>query len=202
MSKSTDAFNLLTQLSKTETDALITLVAKNAWWVHPEVCKEIDGAVYPMTRRAKKGEKGGAVVTPNGVRVQDNSQAHQAFFPALRKSPEDFENPNVCHIYGAKEGGLGKDHFTNLANMVLLPQALESLSEFEPINQALRRRSYRLYGYSGPDGAEPPKLTKHYPWREPDSLSQEEIKDIVARLRGRQERDLKRAADFVRRRKG
>ncbi len=192
MSKSADAFDLHEQLNESEIDGLISLVAKNAWWVHPEVCKATKGAVYPMTRRAKKGEKSGTVVA-NGIRVKDNSQAQQAFFPALGKRPEDFENFKLCHIYDSKAGGLEEGHFTNLANMVLLPQALASLSEFGPINQALRWHSYELYDhYTGPDrGAIPPEPIKHYPWREADSLSKDEIENIVARLKRRQGTDLK-----------
>ncbi len=195
MSKAVDAFDLHTQLNESEIDCLISLVAKNARWVHSEVCKAMKGeAVYPMTRRARSGEERGNV-DADGVQVSDNSQAQQAFFPALGKRPEDFENIKLCHIYDSKAGGLEKGHFTNLANMVLLPQALASLSEFEPVNQALKRHSYDLYDhYTGPDGAIPPEPIKHYPWREADSLSKDEIENIVARLKRRQERDLKRAA--------
>jgi hypothetical protein len=156
---------------KKATEPLITLVAKTTIWANPEVYKRLvkDGGIgvwYPNVRRFKKGEKKGR--TNNGDRLDDNTYANFAIKKALvgtdRKQISGF---SVCHIW--PKTCYDDRYHTNIANLVLMPQSIASLSDFHPdVRLALQFHSYGLYRWY-PDSEKRPTKPKFYPskWLEP-----------------------------------
>ncbi len=59
-------------------------------------------------------------------------------------------------------------HFTRLANLTVLPSTLSRFSDASVVKAALQRRSFELYGYTGPHRP-PPPMPDPYPtdWSEP-----------------------------------
>jgi hypothetical protein len=142
---------------------LCRLVAGCAYWAPKEgSCKN---PVHPTVRRARpgKGEKRGK--TGEGGRFDDNSYAKQALKSALK--PLKFEGFAVCHIW--PDTCYDERYHTVLANLVLLPSALASLTDHDRrIEQCLQYRSWELYGWHPEDTAQPQR-PEGYPdnWREP-----------------------------------
>ena len=142
---------------------LASLVAATTIWA-PKEEHNVGQPIYPNIRRAKRGEKRGQVV--DGVRFDDNTYANRAFKEALSQSAK-FTGFAVCHVwprtcYDAR-------YHTVLANMVLLPRALASLTDHNVhIERCLKYRSWCLYGWK-PEGEEEPQKPENYPtnWLEP-----------------------------------
>ena len=144
-------------LSDQNLELILDLIAKVSWWVHPNVYQSIP-IVYPKTRRKKGKEERGQIV--DGVRLWFNEPASHALWLALGTNKDKIKNSYVCHIY---ENSVGDPaHFTNLANMTAFPKSLQSLSEWKPVADVLKYRSYRIYGYTGPDDTIP-TTPKYYP---------------------------------------
>jgi hypothetical protein len=142
---------------------LCRLVAGCAYWAPvAESCKT---PIHPTVRRARpgKGEKRGR--TEEGGRFDDNSYAKQALKSALK--PLKFEEFAVCHIW--PNTCYDERYHTVLANLVLLPSALASLTDHDRrIEQCLQYRSWELYRWH-PEGTAQPQKPEGYPdnWREP-----------------------------------
>ena len=164
---------------------IVDWVARFSRWVSPEVYREVQ-VVFPKTRRKHvPRERRGQVV--DGVRVWENQPAREAFWQAYDDRSTRYRNYIVCHIY---EGSAHlPDHFTNLANLVMLPKCLESFTEWIPIRGLLEWHSYCTYGYSGPDG-EGLRQPDYYPavWPGVRRLSSERVERIVADLKRKREK--------------
>jgi len=132
---------------------IMQLVVDNSLWVDPRVYDSIQ-VVFPKTiRRSRKQKRGD--VDDNGNTIWNNEPARWAFWNALGLNYYGLKNSYICHIY---EGSVtSPEHFTNLANIVAFPRAIQSLSEWLPINDILKYRSYELFHYSGPDEIIPSK---------------------------------------------
>lgn len=151
---------------------LSLLIADTGLWVNPEFHHRLvhdtgSAAVFPMVRRARvsQGERRGQFDS-NGVRFDDNSYANQAIKNAagLGKFAVGFE---ACHIWPLT--CYDERYHTAIANIVLLPRALASLSDHViEIQMALQYRAYELYGWY-PEEMEKPVKPEFYPseWREP-----------------------------------
>jgi hypothetical protein len=148
-------------------------------WISPEVYREIQ-VVYPGTRRKSgRSEKKRQLV--GGIRLWENQPPCDAFWTAYGKSARGFKNSQVCHIY---EGSvLQPGHYTNLANLVVLPRSLESFTEWRPVRRVLEWHAYTSYGYTGPNH-EVPKMPPHYPraWPGESRLQRKEVELTVKRL--------------------
>jgi len=182
--KDTDALDLDKvlehDLSEHDLTAILDLVARVSWWVNPNVCQSVP-VVYPKTRRIRgKQEERGQVI--NGIRLWKNEPASNAFWLALGKTGDDFENFYVCHIY--KGSVWHPDHFTNLANITAFPKSFQSLSEWKPIADVLKYHSYKIYGYKGPED-KIPSTPKYYPesWQRISNPSQEDLSKIIEKLK-------------------
>lgn len=172
-------------LGKEGLRAIIEWVARFSYWVPPEVYQEIQ-VVFPETRRKHTSrERRGQVV--DGVRVWENQPARYAFWHAYGDSPTRYRNYVVCHIY---EGSpYLPEHFTNLANLTILPTCLESFSEWVPIRAVLKWHAYRTYGYLGPAEVVP-RQPEYSPaiWPGVRRLDPETARRIVSDLKERRER--------------
>ena len=173
MAKDPDATDLDAELEASLSDEefriIIGLIARHSRWVRPEVYEEVP-VVYPRARRMVKGEAANFKGTrrkmdeKTGLMICDNTAASQAFWWARGTRRKKVKNFNVCHIYAGSVGY--PEHFTNLANLTAVPKSLESMTEWGPVNAVLKRRSFELYGYTGPDGTTPAAPDLHrLPWR-------------------------------------
>ncbi len=174
---------LLAAEQATGTD-VVALVAAAAVWANPSVHSELLkkrslGLWYPGLRRYRKGagEKKGQVV--EGVRLDDNTYANSALKNALPHGPRSYVNYSVCHIWN--DSCYDERCYTAIANLVLIPSPLMSLTDFHPeLQEALRYRSWELYQWRPPGTVIPSKPTR-YPacWRLPEPYTAE----VAARLR-------------------
>ena len=193
MAKDPDATDLEAELKASLNDsqrrAVISLIAQHSWWVPPEVYEAVP-VVYPRARRMMKGEAANfkkmrrTMDKKTRLMICDNTAASQAFWWALGTRRKKVKNFNVCHIY---EGSVGyPEHFTNLANLTAVPKSLESITEWGPVNLILKRRSFGLYGYSGPNGEQPAQIdTRDLPWKEIEPFKP--ISEIVRDLEKQRE---------------
>lgn len=148
------------------------LVAETAIWVHPDVHSanvsptNSAGAVYPATRRAKgKDEKRGDVV--RGIRLDDNTYANTGIKRALGIPKDRLRGYHVCHIWP----GTCYDprYHTSLANLVLVPGPLASLTDYDPrVEAVLQYRAFELFGWHPQESAVPLRPAR-FPanWQEP-----------------------------------
>ena len=165
-------------LSDQDLKLILDLVAQVSWWVHPNVYQAIP-VVYPKTRRKKGKEERGQII--DGVRLWFNEPAQHALWLALGIKKDKIKNSHVCHIY---ENSVGEPaHFTNLANMTVFPESLESLSEWKPVADVLKYHSYKIYGYKGPNDVIP-AIPKYYPesWKNSNNSNQDMVR-IIQNLR-------------------
>jgi hypothetical protein len=150
---------------------LDVLVAETAIWAHPEthgrqLRSSGSAAVYPGVRRAKsgQGEKRGV---KNGVGLDDNTYANNAIKAALGMHRTQIVGFECCHIWS---GTCYDDRYhTAIANLVLIPRALASLTDHDAsIQAALKYRAFELYDWH-PDDQSPPSKPLNYPenWLEP-----------------------------------
>jgi hypothetical protein len=149
---------------------LVKLVAETSIWVSPLMCEQVKNkkgsvARFPNVRRGKNDETKGDVI--NGIRIDDNTYANNAIKWAVgidRKNITDYE---TCHIW--TDTCYNERYHTALPNLVLIPRAIASLSDHsEEIINALKYRSYELYGWY-PDEEIQPGEPQNYPtnWKEP-----------------------------------
>lgn len=183
MAKRPDARDLDRELESrvgaTGIATLVELVAATTLWVHPEIVRSVP-VVFPATRRKSSGEVRGAVI--DGVRIHSNMPSQEAFWAARGEKKNAYVNATVCHLY--RESPKLPEHNTHLANLCVMPQGLESLSEWPPIAAALQRHAYDAYGYAGPLGKEP-AIPAVFPrvWTGVREHTPDEIERIVTKLR-------------------
>ena len=163
---------LLTESALRHGIRLQVLVAETGLWANPEVhrrlAQEPDGpAFFPNRRRYRagqgevRGQRIGEVVT------DDNSYANLAIKRAIGMPREEVIGFEACHIWPLT--CYSERLHTVIANLVLLPRALASLTDHSPeIQAALQYRAWELYGWYPADAPQPPR-PDDYPttWREP-----------------------------------
>lgn len=141
---------------------LAQLVAATAIWA-PQ-CPDVTRAVSPKVRRARGSERRGEVV--DDVRFDDNTYANGAIKRALRHAGE-FVGFATCHVW--PNSCYDQRYHTVLANLILVPQALASLTDHDPhVVNCLKYRSWELYEWK-PEGEQAPEKPEGYPtnWQEP-----------------------------------
>ena len=147
-------------------ELLVELVAKTAIWAPPVCHQSLVGkgyAKYPDVRRKKNGEKKGKVPGEN-IRLDDNTYPNRQMKAMGKKFyGTNFKDYTTCHIW--EDTCYDTRYHTCFANLVLLPSALASLSDFCPeIKAILKYRSYELYGWLPEDGEiKKPRKPKYYP---------------------------------------
>lgn len=164
---------------------IIDWVARFSYWVSPDIYREIQVG-FPSTRRKHaSGERRGEMI--QDIRVWENQPARDAFWRAFGDSPNRYRNYVVCHIY---EGSpYLPEHFTNLANLTILPKCLDSFSEWEPVRAVLKWHSYAIYGYRGPAAVQPAR-PHYYPahWPGISVLGPGDTSHVVSELKERRQR--------------
>ena len=167
---------------------LSVLVAEIALWADPEVhriliAENTTGCFFPYTRRFKRGtdEIRGTVV--NGIRLDDNTYANRAIKQAIGADINaiGFE---ACHIW--PNSCYDERYHTVIANLVLLPRALASLSDHnKEVCQSLQYRAFELYCWF-PREEKQPEKPAFYPdnWRRPELFTQR----IATAIRNRRAR--------------
>lgn len=165
------------------------LVAACSLWASPEIFRYLQaenglGVWYPNVRRAR--ENNGEVIgtVRDGIRLDDNTYANTALKQALPPGAGGFDNCAVCHVW--PNSCYDQRYHTCLANLVLLPSALASLTDFHPeVQAALQFRSWELYGWYPREQGNPARA-EGYPgwWRDPEAPST----DVWRRVRSRRVR--------------
>jgi len=148
-----------------------SVIAETTLWANPKVHASLlkrtgSAAWFPNTRRYKAGhEERGTVI--DGIRLDDNSYANGAIKKALGCSIRQLTGFETCHIWPLT--CYDTRYHTAIANLVLMPSAIASLSDYDPeVQAALQYRSYELYGWH-PAEVMPPVRPASYPtnWSEP-----------------------------------
>lgn len=163
---------------------LTALVAETGLWANPEVHKTLvensgHGAWCPGVRRKGKDEKRGDIV--EGNKLDDNTYANDAIKKALDIKDRE-SNFSVCHIW--EKSCYDEFDHTTIANLVLLPKAISTLTDHHPeVRAALKYRAYELYGWH-PKRTAPPIKPDSYPsnWRAPLPFT-DRIKKSIQRRR-------------------
>lgn len=100
----------------------------------------------------------------DGLRYWTNQPAEDAILRAMGTPRDALSGIIVCHVYPGSPS-LPR-HFTNLANLFIVPATLASFTEWGPVLAAVRWHAFELYGYVGPPDtrpSRPPLLPKR--WR-------------------------------------
>lgn len=129
---------------------LSQLIAQTSIWVHPATIKIIQSITSNPNaqwiincRRKKSNEK--RRIKINGTLLDDNTYANQG----IKICTNNISTPNTyttCHIY--QDSCYDPNYHTSLCNLVLLPRAISSFSDFhKPIIDLLKYRSYEIYGF-------------------------------------------------------
>jgi hypothetical protein len=155
---------------------LSVLVAEVALWADPKVhrillAENSTGCFFPHTRRLRraKGETRGAVV--DGIRLDDNTYANHAIKQAIGTG-RDAKGFEACHIW--PNSCYDERYHTVIANLVLIPRALASLSDHSrEVRQSLQYRGFDLYGWY-PVEEKQPERPDFYPnnWRRPEPFTE------------------------------
>lgn len=157
------------------------IVARTAIWPTADDFKACDnGVAYPYHRRYKSGEKRNTeeklVDEITGkeytVYIDDNQMPQRMMRGVLKdRYNRSYEGYHVCHIW--PDTCHDRLCFTNYANVVLLPNALASLSDYgDDTIEILMRKSYEKFTWR-PDKLEcPKKLTIKLPWLELPRMDQ------------------------------
>ncbi len=188
MAKRRDAIDLDQKVEEIAGDEglrmLCNWIAATSLWTNPEVYRQIH-VIHPRTRRLSGREVFRSEV--DGNRVWRNEPAANAFWKAYGvslggSSPRSFKNIRLCHIY--EQSAHDPGHFTNLANLTVVPKALESFTEWEPIRKLLKWQAFQLYGYRGPAGRSPSK-PDYVPdaWPGVKTMTVQEVGTTVDRLK-------------------
>lgn len=167
-----DAEKILEAALSTHENILNILIAKTSIWAHPDVHIQLiektgNPARFPNTRRARigSGEKRGQSLET--ITFDNNTKANNAIKQAIGIPRKKIKGFAVCHIW---DGTCYDERYhTVIANLVLLPRALESLTDhYPPAKKILQYRSYDLYKWH-PENQNPPSKPDGYdnlPWQE------------------------------------
>lgn len=166
-----DGNHLLQTVAKKYNLHFAQVVAETSLWASPVVHQFLvqhtgTAALYPHIRRYKPHtEKVGIGI--DGVRLDNNSYANQAIKVAIGVDRSNLVSFETCHIW--PNTCYDERFHTAIANLVLLPRAIASLSDYDPeVQAALQYRAYELYDWY-PAGEAVPVRPPMYPtfWREP-----------------------------------
>jgi hypothetical protein len=150
---------------------LATLVAETALWAHPQthfrqVQQNGSAAVYPGIRRLRPGQGEKRGIT-NGVGLDDNSYPNLLIKRSLGINRAEVVGYGCCHVW--PNSCYDTRYHTVIANLVLIPAALASLTDYDPeVQAALQYRAFELYRWH-PDEKPTPLKPARYPenWTEP-----------------------------------
>jgi hypothetical protein len=151
---------------------LSLLIAATAVWANPQahfrqIEKAGTAAVFPGIRRSRPGEKRGV---KDGIGLDDNTYANVAIKRALGRHRTETIGFECCHIWPST--CYDARYHTAIANIVLIPRSLASLTDYDPeIQAALQYRAFELYNWY-PSEAPQPRMPVNYPdnWLEPQPL--------------------------------
>jgi hypothetical protein len=151
---------------------LAALVAATTLWAHPEthfrqVRQYGYPAVYPGIRRLRPGQKEKRGIV-NGSGLDDNTYANGLIKRSLGVHRSAFSGFECCHVW--PNSCYDARYHTVIANLVLVPAAIASLTDHNPaIQAALQYRALELYRWYPKEQPAPVKPAL-YPtnWRDPE----------------------------------
>ena len=175
-SRAFDARQMLDEANAKHETRLEMLIAETALWAHPEthhrqIREHGSAAVYPGIRRLRvgQGEKRGI---SNKVALDDNSYANLVIKRAIGVHRSRVVGFECCHIW--PNSCYDTRYHTVIANLVLIPRALASLTDHDPgVQAAIQYRAYELYAWH-PEEQSILEKPVNYPenWLEPQPDSE------------------------------
>ena len=167
---------------------LSTLIAETGLWANPEVHKKLltaggSGAFFPDRRRCRTGQGEQRGQRVGAVTLDDNKCANVTIKRALGVSQTKLVGFETCHIWPGT--CYDERYHTAIANLVLLPRALASLTDHDDeVRAVLQFRSYDLYGWH-PAEISKPSRPENYPetWLDPLPFSSKVARAVAWRLR-------------------
>ena len=142
------------------------LIAQTAIWVPKEMhdsCK--NGNCYAANSNVKRGKgkiRSGFDPRYPDVRLDSNCYPKSQMVSALKSVYKlTVKNYHLCHIW--KDTCHDPRYHTCYANLVMLPSALASLTDYDDwVQDVLKYRAWELYGWH-PEESSRPKKPKNYP---------------------------------------
>ncbi len=136
------------------TAAFQAWVVRHAYFADRRVAAAVENP-FPQCRRMRvgAGERQGQVV--DGLTLTSNTPAADSLLVAIQKPIRTSLGGNVNHAW--RDAPQLPAHFCNIRGLVLVPAALASLVDAEPIRALLKRQLFERTGYTGPQGRVPPK---------------------------------------------
>lgn len=174
---------------------LVRMVAATSWLPHPDVVAEVGRAVFP-TVRMRKGNPRLQEIIEDGVAVgmyDDNATPEWAIFWAHGLRGARPQGWIIAHIWPVSDD---IEAYTHLANLVMVPESLASLTDKQgPLSAYLRWHSWAVYGWK-PNGIEAPIKPDGYVdarWRYLDQAGDpwELVKDRMYELNNQRVRILR-----------
>jgi hypothetical protein len=131
---------------------LVSWFVRHAFLASPEVVRILPNP-FPATRRLRlsKREKVGQIV--DGITLGTSTPAATALMVAIGATLSKTRGGSVDHAW--RRAAYLPAHNCHLGGLVLLPQALGSMADAEPMGGILRRHLFELHGYKGPFNQEP-----------------------------------------------
>jgi hypothetical protein len=108
---------------------------------------------FPRCRRIHFGSGERQRDFKDGVFLATNTAAADALFVAIGERLRSTLGGNVNHPW--REAPYLPAHFCHLGGLVLVPGAMSSLVDAEPLRALLKRQMFERTGYGGPRGEEP-----------------------------------------------
>jgi hypothetical protein len=141
-------------------------IVRHSYFANLHVARVIDNP-FPKCRRLKlgAGERAGRVV--DGITLASNTAAADSLLLAIQKPIRTSLGGNVNHAW--QNAPQLPAHFCNIRGLVLVPAALSSMVDAQPLRAMLKRQLFERTGYTGPEGERPPKPSG-FPHRWPETM--------------------------------
>ncbi len=156
-------------LSESTYGGLLQAVARLSVFAHPDtVIQAQTRGVFSIVRCRASSERGKITQLASGRRamLDDNKGPTDAFVWAHGWKKKEYTDLQFNHLWSC---GDDPDHYTNLANLCVLPAFLSKLSDtHEETKTLLRYRSFDLHGYNPtPTAIKRPANYETLSWSDP-----------------------------------
>ncbi|MBP6335642.1 MAG: hypothetical protein KA444_09240 [Bacteroidia bacterium] len=167
-----------------------SLIAKTAIWVNPIVVKmlrEVEGNDFGcwwvnVKRNDKSLKEERRRYLPTGDFTDDNNMPNDIIkkLTGLKVIPNTFR---VCHIFDENRNTYSAKYFSSIPNLVLLPNPIFSLEEYDEIKAILKYKSFMLYQVKLSERIAKPKGYDALSWRNPMEMTEAIKKKVVNHIK-------------------
>ena len=163
--------------------SLAQIVAQTSWLPHRETVAKFKRALFP-TQRKKSDAQIGKPIHQDGTVIgqYDNNSTPTWALAWTHGMAGDKTGWTIAHVWPSSEDIKG---YTHLANLVLVPEALSTMTDKTgPLTAYLRWHSWKVYGWK-PDGAyapEEPEVYAQIKWRYLTEI-EDPVRTVAAKLK-------------------